>query len=118
MTNPNDDERLVKFLRQHRPSVPPAAPGLEDQIMQAVASSGSHYPVRRRLWVVPPVAIAAGVLIAWVGHQVLTPPMATVDPANLEAFLEDNWDGVVSETPEVIASEPNESDWLLEASQP
>ncbi|MBW4619076.1 MAG: hypothetical protein KME17_06925 [Cyanosarcina radialis HA8281-LM2] len=118
MTKQNDDDRLIEFLRQHRPSVPPVAPDLEDQILQAVAASDVKHPRRRLLWVLPP-AIAAGALIAWVGYQILSPPQVpkiAVDPASVEAFLEDNWNAAIGETPEVTPSGPNGSDWLLEAS--
>jgi hypothetical protein len=122
MTNLNDDDRLIEFLRQHRPSVPPAAPDLEDQILQAVADSDVKHLHRRRLWAMP-AAIAVGALIASVGYQILTPPQPpkiavdrAVDPASVEAFLEDNWNASLGETPEVTPSDPNGSDWLLEAS--
>jgi hypothetical protein len=122
MTNPNDDDRLIEFLRQYRRSVPPAAPDLEDQILQAVADADVKHPSPRRLWVMP-AAIALGGLIAWVGYQILTPPQipkiavdSAVDPTSVEAFLEDNWNAALGDTPEVMPSEPNGSDWLLEAS--
>ena len=49
---PDDDERLVDFLRQHASAVPPAAPNLEQQVMAAVAAS-PHLPPNRRVWFVP-----------------------------------------------------------------
>jgi anti-sigma factor RsiW len=98
MNNPNDDDRLKEFLRQHAGAVPPAAPNLEQQIMVAVASSPQ--PARyRRLWFVPP-AIAAALAIAWAGSRLLVPaPLSATELASLEAFMESNWNGVLSSPP-------------------
>jgi hypothetical protein len=108
---PDDDERLIKFLHQHRPPVPPAAPDLEERIVLA-ASSSSRQPRRRQLWAVPP-ALAAGLIISWMGYRVSTPPPAPADPASVEAFLINNWDGVVGETPAASQSYSAETDWQM-----
>ena len=93
-------ERLVDFLRQHASAVPPAAPDLEQQVMAAVAAS-PHLPARHRLWFVP-TAVAIAV-IAWAGHRLLVPvaPSPT-ELAGIEAFMESNWDGVLS-SPNIAA---------------
>ncbi len=92
---PNDDECLVNFLRQHRPDVPPAAPDLEQLIIQSVAASPPKSTRYRQMWVVPP-AIAAGLLIAWTGYRILMPvSFSAAQLASLNAFLESNWDGAV-----------------------
>jgi len=92
---PNDDERLVEFLRQHASDVPPASPNLEQLIMQAVASSSPEAAKRQRLWILPPV-IAAGLLLVWTGYRILMPAnLSPAQLATLNAFLESNWDGVV-----------------------
>ena len=101
MTKFPDDERLVDFLRQHASAIPPAAPDLEQQVMAAVAAS-PRLPARHRpLWFVP-TAVAVAV-IAWAGHRLLVPvaPSAT-DLAGIEAFMESNWDGVLS-SPNIAA---------------
>jgi len=40
--NPLEEERLRHFLRQYRPLPPPAASGLEEQILQVVATHPLH----------------------------------------------------------------------------
>ncbi|MGA9378192.1 MAG: hypothetical protein WBV73_05435 [Phormidium sp.] len=77
MTNlPNDDQRLVDFLRQNRPEIPPSPPELEEKLFQAIASSppphlhhhSSNHPSRyRQLWLVPP-ALAASLALVWAGN--------------------------------------------------
>ncbi|NJK28169.1 MAG: hypothetical protein HC925_06285 [Coleofasciculaceae cyanobacterium SM2_3_26] len=68
--SPKDGDRLVVFLRRHRPEAPPAPPALEDKILASLETaapprcSGSRSPLR----LVPPV-LAAGVLFAWLGYQ-------------------------------------------------
>lgn len=93
---PNDDERLVDFLRQHAGEAPTAVPDLEQLIIQSVAISPPKLARHRQLWVVPP-AIAAGLLIAWTGYRVLMPTssFSAAQLASLNAFLENNWDNGV-----------------------
>ncbi|BAY31842.1 hypothetical protein NIES2107_37280 [Nostoc carneum NIES-2107] len=95
---PDDEQNLVNFLRQHRPPVPPAAPDLEQQILQQVQTFAvkpqRHLP---RLWLVPP-AIAASLVAAVVSYKVFAPAKpSAAELANLEAFIDSNWQGTVSE---------------------
>lgn len=104
---PNDDQRLVDFLRQHRADPTPPAPDLEEQLMQAIASNPASGTAKvsyirqadkhrhRRWWVAPP-AIAAGLLIAIAGSRLHQSPKPQVELASLEAFMENSWDGVVN----------------------
>lgn len=94
-----DDKRLVDFLRQNRPDPPSAAPDLEQQIMRSLAYSPDAPAQRRLLWIVPP-AIAASLIFALAGSHFLTPRTAQVDTGTLEAFLENNWNSVVDDSPE------------------
>lgn len=101
---PKDDQKIVEFLRQHHPDVPPGSEDLEARIMAAVEAShpseaikkSSVIPLRRRsLWLMPP-AIAAGLLITWGTHHWLTPaPPTATELASLEVFIENTWDEVV-----------------------
>lgn len=104
---PENDQKLVDFLRQHHPDVPPVSEDLEARIMAAVEAShpseaiekaiekSSVIPLRRRsLWLMPP-AIAAGLLITWGTHHWLTPaPPTATELASLEVFIETIWDEV------------------------
>lgn len=110
---PNNDQKLVEFLRQNRPDLPPENQDLEAQIMAAVAATprsesgqnSSVIPFRRRsLWLMPP-AIAAGLLMAWETSRLLTPAPPTVtELASLEVFIENTWDGVLDK---------DSQDWYL-----
>jgi len=80
--------------------------------MNAVEKSQS--PVSRRLWTVPPV-IAAGLLMAWSGYRTLIPFPELSNSASLEAFLENNWEGVVGETSTYSQSNSTQTDWMLYA---
>jgi hypothetical protein len=111
---PNNDQKLVEFLRQNRPDLPPENQDLEAQIMAAVAATprsesgqnSSVIPFRRRsLWLMPP-AIAAGLLIAWGTSRLLTPPPQTAtELASLEVFIENTWDEVLDQ---------DSQDWYLD----
>ena len=110
---PDDDKPLLEFLRQHRGHVPPSAPDLESQIMQAVASAPLQG--RRKMWILPS-ALVASLLVTWAGYRVLVPntaSTASTNTAELEAFLATNWDSVVGETPASSSSQDPEADWLL-----
>ncbi|WP_199245393.1 hypothetical protein [[Phormidium] sp. ETS-05] len=98
---PKDDERLVAFLRHHRPETPPASPDVEERIFAAVAAQPLTSR-RRRLWLLASAA-AAGLLLAvggytW-GQKFADRPPATpptdAELARLEAFLESSWDGLL-----------------------
>ncbi len=114
---PPDDKQWQEFLRKHCPTPPPAAADLEEQLMNAIERS-PQTPNSRRLWAVPS-ALAAGLLMAWSGYRTLIPsPALSTSSASLEAFLENNWNDVVGETPAPVGSPNNtiQSDWILEAS--
>jgi hypothetical protein len=101
---PKDDQKLVDFIHQYRPEVPPGSEDLEARIMAALEAKhpseamqkSSVIPLRRRrLWLMPP-AIAAGLLISWGTHHWLTPaPPTETEIASLEVFIETTWDEVV-----------------------
>lgn len=103
----NDDHKLVDFLKQHRPSVPDADPALEDRLFDAIAATAQPTSLADRrasrsrrsvAWLVPS-AIAAGLVATVIGYRTLVPaqPSAT-ELASLEAFVESNWQGTLSNT--------------------
>lgn len=149
---PEDDERLVDFLRKHRPDIPPAAPDLEETIFRAVESSASNpNPLSksnptswfRQLWLVPP-AIAATVVLALNSDTLRSntlPKLAHFEATNslsqieslklkawnspnpkhrlndeellyLEAYLENNWNGVVANSHPEMEVEAIEAEYM------
>ncbi|MBD0361655.1 MAG: hypothetical protein ICV55_02530 [Coleofasciculus sp. C3-bin4] len=111
---PPDDKRWQEFLRQNSPTPPPAAADLEEQLMNEIATSPQP-TLTRQLWTVPS-ALAAGLLMVWSGYRTLIPSPELSNSASLEAFLENNWNEVVGETPVSSASNSTQTDWMLEAS--
>jgi rhodanese-related sulfurtransferase len=103
MTYPESDQILVDFLRQNCPVAPAADPLLENRIMAdltlllaAPARPGfvldARPPRPWKRWAVPP-AIAATVLITWMGFQAYTNSQkpTNAELAQLESFVEDTW---------------------------
>jgi hypothetical protein len=115
MTQFPDDERLIEFLRQYRPEVPPAKPNLEQQILQSLEAAPSR--ARPSLRIIKPTiaklvtGMAAGMLLVLGGYRLLTP--AFVDTASLETFMVNNWDGIIGEIPETSTSDNTEAEWML-----
>jgi hypothetical protein len=100
----SDDEELVTFLKQHRPSAPLASSDLEDNIMGAIAqlkSPQQQSSVWCQRWFIP-VVIVTGV-VAWMSYSLTGPRQPTVaELAQLQHFMESSWDSVDS---------PDESIW-------
>ncbi len=105
------DRKLVQFLRQYRPTVPPAAANLEDQLMAALDTRDWEQPPiarrepapstpwyqRRRRWVVAGTILTASLFATWMGQRAWqmaqTPSPAEI--AEIEQFMEQSWQGVV-----------------------
>jgi hypothetical protein len=100
MTKPNfeqdpNQQRLVNFLKQHRPTPPPARIDLEQSILSQI----STYPLQKtvkqsrfqKLWLVP-VAIAASLFLGWrVEQQMHQPVMSEAERTNVESALVATW---------------------------
>ena len=127
MTLPHEDDRLVDFLRRHRPEPPVADSDLENQIMAAIDRENarphpSHpFPQPRKrnrsAWrsrlAIP--ALAASVLLAWGGWVSLRPQVSQeADLDTVEAFLTETWYGSAYEDSTYrIALNTNTPGWLL-----
>ena len=116
MKDGNSDEKLVSFLKQYRPNSPEAAPDLEQKILAVIDRNevaarklnnwgklqftGSHKKsgsIGFRKWVFPS-AIAAGLLVFGSGYRVLITAQKADEAAHLEAFLVNNWEGVLNDS--------------------
>ncbi|MEG4582949.1 hypothetical protein QUA71_25535 [Microcoleus sp. MON1_C5] len=134
MNNPSSDQELVNFLKQHRPSLPEAAPDLELKILAAIENNQAslvnetHREKTRvtaspksndRLkissvskWAVSS-AIAAGLLVLWSGYRPFeTAQLPDKETAQLEAFLVTNWEGVLHDSSEKNMTDRSQTDWL------
>jgi len=134
MNNPSSDQNLVNFLKQHRPSLPEAAPDLELKILAAIENNQAslvneiHREKTRvtaspksndRLkissvskWAVSS-AIAAGLLVLWSGYRPFeTAQLPDKETAQLEAFLVTNWEGVLHDSSEKNMTDRSQTDWL------
>jgi hypothetical protein len=116
MKDGNSDEKLVSFLKQYRPNSPEAAPDFEHKVLAAIDRNeaaarklnylgepqfiGSHKKsgiVGFGKWMLPS-AIAAGLLVFWSGYRVLVTAQKADEAAHLEAFLVNNWEGVLNDS--------------------
>lgn len=116
MKDGNSDEKLVGFLKQYRPNSPEAAPDFEQKLLAAIDRNEAAARKRNYLgdsqftgshkksgifgfpkWVFPS-AIAAGLLVFWSGYRVLVTPQKADEAAHLEAFLVNNWEGVLNDS--------------------
>jgi hypothetical protein len=81
--NQFNDHKLVHFLRQHRRSMPPAAPNLEAQILAAIARPARRprTPLLRRWRWLPALAAVA---IAILSYRPFTP--VTLSEAELSTI--------------------------------
>ena len=115
MKDGNSDEKLVGFLKQYRPISPEAAPDFEHKVLAAIDKNVASANERNylgdseftgsqkksgivgfRKWVVPS-AIAAGLLVFGSGYRVLVTAQKADEAAHLEAFLVNNWEGVLND---------------------
>ena len=111
---PPDDRQWQEFLRKHHPIPPPGAPSLEEQLMKAVEKSPQP-SISQRLWAWPP-ALVAGLVMLLSSYRLLIPVPESSHSANVEAFLQDNWNEVVGDTsPSLQSHDVVQVDWRLEA---
>ncbi|MCC3407600.1 MAG: hypothetical protein JGK17_18780 [Microcoleus sp. PH2017_10_PVI_O_A] len=116
MNDGNSDDKLVNFLKQNRPKVPDAAPDFEQRVLAAIdrndrarelnhlgysrftESSKSSKFVGFPQWGFP-AAIVAGLLVFGSGYRALvTAQLQADEAAHLEAFLVNNWEGVLNDS--------------------
>ncbi|HIK21742.1 MAG TPA: hypothetical protein IGR15_11970 [Synechococcus sp. M44_DOE_062] len=93
--NPLEEERLRHFLRQYRPLSPPADSGLEEQILQAVATHPLHGRTKRS-WRWVGISLLAGALLGWVGYQRWQVQVVAQETEALESFLVSTWGSLLS----------------------
>jgi hypothetical protein len=124
----NSDKRLVNFLKQNSPKVPDATPDLEQRVLAAIdrndrarelnglgylrftESSKSSKFLGFPKWGFP-AAIFAGLLVFASGYRVLvTAQLQADEAAHLEAFLVNNWEGVLNDSRTATMSDRPQTD--------
>lgn len=108
--SPQENEKLVAFLRRHEPQGPPIATDHQDQLLHRVTRAPQFQPQRSRKWWIIPTAILIGGGLWWgwqrssswipVGDRlapqtVAIQTMTAEETAALEAFLVSSWQGVL-----------------------
>lgn len=119
MTSPSQDDRLVTFLRSHRPLPPPAKVDVENQIMAAIqsestiASQAKSARLGRRQWAIP--ALAASLLLGWGSWATLrSPTLPTSTSSDLDTFITDTWYSATYGDDTVrLALDTTQPDWLF-----
>ena len=125
------DKKLVNFLKQYRPNVPEAAPDFEQELLAAIDRNDaaarefnylgeSPFPrssKRSKIVCFPkwafPSAIVAGLLVFWSGYRAFdTAQLPDNETAKLEAFLVNNWEGVLNDSPGENSLDRPQTDWL------
>ncbi|MCC3419179.1 MAG: hypothetical protein JGK28_14750 [Microcoleus sp. PH2017_07_MST_O_A] len=128
MNDENSDKRLVNFLKQNSPKVPDATPDLEQRVLAAIdrndrarelnglgylrftESSKSSKFLGFPKWGFP-AAIFAGLLVFASSYRVLvTAQLQADEAAHLEAFLVNNWEGVLNDSRTATMSDRPQTD--------
>lgn len=131
MNDEISDKKLVNFLKQNSPKVPDAAPDFEQRVLAAIdrndrarelnflgcsrftESSKSSKFLGFPKWGFP-AAIVASLLVFGSGYRVLvTAQLQADEAAHLEAFLVNNWEGVLNDSRTETMSERPQTDWLI-----
>jgi hypothetical protein len=109
MMHPDPDHNLIRFLKKHQPSPPPASSHCEERLMLLIRQSRPRANPINQFWLVP-TAIAASVFLIWSSQQKAFQPVAVNNAspgvnrlnseAELEAFLVNNWQNLGVETSE------------------
>lgn len=122
--HPDPDHNLIRFLKKHQPSPPPASSHCEERLMLLIRQSRPRANPINQFWLVP-TAIAASVFLIWSSQQKAFQPVAVnnaspgVNQLNseveLEAFLVNNWQNLGVETSEANSrySVGATNDWQL-----
>jgi len=99
-----EDDPLAEFLRHHRAPTPPAAAGLEDQIMATIdlSDASNVIPLRRSRrypWLFSVGAVAAGLVAGLISYRTLSPaPVSQAELSRLASFMENNWQNTIGDT--------------------
>ncbi|MEG3862527.1 hypothetical protein [Microcoleus sp. herbarium12] len=130
MNDGNSDKKLVSFLKQYRPNVPESAPDFEQKVLAQIqrhdrapelnlltdlrfiesSKSSKILGFPKRIF---PAAIASALLVFGSGYRALvTSQLHADEAAHLEAFLVNNWEGVLNDSHTENFLDCPQTDWL------
>jgi hypothetical protein len=115
MKFPEDDEKLIAFLKQYHPIAPRSRIDAEEQLMELVSREPPS-PTRHSqqfFWIVSS-AMAGSLLLTVGGFRWLNSSPQMANSEELETFIVDNWHGTMEETPAATPTNlTSDSDWLI-----
>ena len=123
MQFPQYYEKLVSFVSRHRPVPPPAAIGLEQQLMQRVEKKPINCRKTAKIGFLIPATCAAALVFAlsvhnwFVQHNQLQFTVRAQEE-ELETFLIESWQGTVGEVANASYPVGREAYWLTLADLP
>lgn len=121
MSNKNrDEEKLIAFLKEHRPTPPPLTPNSQDRLINAIEKqTQTTLTLKPKLWAIPST-LAACALLFWAGYKWQSPSAKTVmaqDPQELEIFMVNSW-GAIKELSPSEYNYISESEFTLASPNP
>ena len=123
MQFPQDDKKLVAFVRRHRPVPPPSPIGLEQRLMSLVEKEAVSCHKTAKVRSLIPATCAAALMFAfsvhnWFTLQQQTQFTLTNPEEELETFLIESWQVTVSEAANASYPLSSEAYWLTLANLP
>ena len=123
MQFPQDDKKLVAFIRRHRPVPPPSPIGLEQRLMSLVEKEAVSCHKTAKMRCLIPTACAAALMFVgsihnWLTMQQQTQFTFTDREEELETFLSESWQGTVGEATNASYPVRSEAYWLTLADLP
>ncbi|ERT05111.1 putative rNA polymerase sigma-70 factor [Lyngbya aestuarii BL J] len=106
---PTNDQALINFLKQNRPTAPEATSDLEERIIAAIdtddpvlsESISTHPSVATKTLRLVSSLIAVGLTLFWMGYRLVSSSsLSPSEQSQLEGFIESNWNGAMEETQE------------------
>jgi hypothetical protein len=106
-----EDDKVVNFLRQYRPSLPPPQTDREEQLMQMIRvekqiNSTKSLPLSGLITGIAALSILIFGSYRWSHPQ---PHLSQISDTELEAFLVESWDHSINEP--ISASNVDSSPW-------
>lgn len=94
-----EDDKVVNFLRQYRPSLPVSESDREEQLMLIITQSAKVKPKRALPLLGTITGFAALLTLIFASYRWFnpTPQTTTISDEELEAFLLESWSNTVDE---------------------